>query len=121
MDTLLNIVSNPNVGIIFMIPGLEETLRVNGKAYIVQDPDLLEDMAVNGRVPQLGIGVEVEECFMHCAKAFKRSGLWDRDSWPAAEELPVAARILADHCKMPGVTEEDVAASLVESYAKRLY
>ncbi len=75
-DSMLNILSNPHVGLVFLIPGLGETLRINGTACLVQEEELLNKMAVNGKTPLLGIGVEVEECYIHCAKAFRRSGLW---------------------------------------------
>ncbi|CAG7619822.1 pyridoxamine 5'-phosphate oxidase family protein [Paenibacillus allorhizosphaerae] len=121
LDSLRNILSNPNIAIIFLIPGLEETLRINGKACIINDDSLLDKMKAHGKAPLLGLGVEVEECYMHCAKAFKRSKLWEHDAWPEQAQLPVVARILADHVKMQGVTAEDVAKSLKESYEKRLY
>jgi uncharacterized protein len=92
IDTMRNILANPNVGLLFMIPGLGETLRVNGKACLVRDNELLEQMEVKGRKPLLGIGVEVEECFIHCAKAFKRSGVWDPNSWLDEKSLPSAAK-----------------------------
>jgi hypothetical protein len=72
-------------------------------------------------VPQLGIGVEVEECFIHCAKAFKRSQLWVQDSWPRKESLPSVAQMLADHIKLTGLTAKDISEYLEESYTKRLY
>jgi predicted pyridoxine 5'-phosphate oxidase superfamily flavin-nucleotide-binding protein len=71
---MLNIIENPHLGIIFMIPKLDETLRINGKACITNDKDLLVHMKANGKEPSIGIGVEVQECFLHCAKAFIRSG-----------------------------------------------
>ena len=78
-DTMSNIVENPghSVALIFLLPGVEETLRASGRARIVDDPAALEDMAVRGKVPQLGILVEVDEVFFHCAKALKRARLWD--------------------------------------------
>ncbi|WP_282935393.1 pyridoxamine 5'-phosphate oxidase family protein [Paenibacillus sp. RC67] len=118
MDSLRNIVSNPNIGLIFLIPGLEETLRVNGRAYVTQEAKLLERMQANGKTPLLGIGVEVEECYMHCAKAFKRSMLWNPDTWLEKDQLPVPARILAKHT---GATEDHIAKSLEESYRLRMY
>lgn len=81
MDSFTNILENRNIGILFMIPGLGETLRVNGRASIVKDLTLLEKMKARGKTPHLAIGVDVEECFIHCAKAFKRSGLWKPSSW----------------------------------------
>src|SRR5213594_2046599 len=79
LDGMGNLLANPRVGLLFLIPGKAETLRINGRAWIVRDEDLLERLAHEGRRPQLAIGVEVEECFMHCAKAFKRSKLWQTD------------------------------------------
>lgn len=96
-DGMTNLLENPHVGLIFLVPGREDTLRVNGRAWIVRDADLLERMAVQGKRPQLAIGVDVEEAFMHCAKAFKRSGLWETDRWPDVTALPSPHRILYDH------------------------
>lgn len=120
-DSLRNIIENPNIGLIFIIPGLEETLRVNGHAVIVKDEEVLKPMEAHGKVPALGIGVEVEECFIHCAKAFKRSHLWDEDYWSAKEVLPKPSVILAEHTRTLGISQEDIAKSLKESYEKRLY
>ncbi|GMA60171.1 pyridoxamine 5'-phosphate oxidase family protein [Alicyclobacillus fastidiosus] len=121
MDSLLNILSNSQVGIIFMIPGLEETLRVNGAACVIRDEVILSQMEVNGRRPIVGIGIEVEECYIHCAKSFKRSRLWQPDSWPEPSELPNPAKILAEHAAIPGLTPTKVTESLTDSYANRLY
>jgi PPOX class probable FMN-dependent enzyme len=121
LDSMRNILANPNVGLIFMIPDLEETLRVNGKAFITTDKELLQGMVVNDRVPVLGIGVRVEECYIHCAKAFKRSGLWDPSSWLPQNRLPSAAQILADHVELPEYTVGKIVEALNESYTKRLY
>ncbi|AIQ73875.1 MULTISPECIES: pyridoxamine 5'-phosphate oxidase family protein [Paenibacillus] len=120
-DSLRNILENPKVGLIFIIPGLEETLRINGHASIVKDEEILKPMEAHGKVPVIGIGVEVEECYMHCAKAFKRSHLWDDDYWLAKEVLPNPSKILAQHARKLGVTPEDISKSLKESYEKRLY
>lgn len=118
IDSMRNILSNARVGLIFIIPGMEETLRVNGKAMLVKDEDLLDSMKVKERKPLLAIGVEVEECFIHCAKAFKRSSLWDANSWIDKESMPSAAKILSDHAKF---SNQDVVELLEESYTKRLY
>ena len=121
LDSLRNLLSNPRIGLVFIIPGLEETLRVNGTAYVVRDELLLQDMALHGRVPVVGIGVKVEECFLHCAKAFMRSKLWEPNSWLDQEELPDVPKILADHAKLPDMDAGQVANALEESYTKRLY
>ncbi|SMF79606.1 hypothetical protein SAMN05661091_1738 [Paenibacillus uliginis N3/975] len=118
MDSILNILSNPYIGIVFVIPQIEETLRVNGKACVTKDKNILESMMANGKIPSVGIGVTVEECYIHCAKSFKRSKLWDHESWPDRSTLPKPSEILAAHT---GAREEDVRKSLKESYEKRLY
>ncbi|OXM82508.1 pyridoxamine 5'-phosphate oxidase family protein [Paenibacillus rigui] len=121
MDSLRNILLNPHVGIIFIIPGLEETLRINGRAFVVKDDGILQQMKVKERTPVLGIGVEVEECFIHCAKAFKRSGIWDSKSWAAKDTLPSIPKILSDHVNSAEFTIEAITKGLQESYEKRLY
>jgi uncharacterized protein len=121
MDSVHNIISNPNIGLLFFIPGLGETLRINGKAYICRDPELLEKSTVNGKIPLFGLLVEAKECYVHCAKAFIRSQLWDADSWLAKEALPSAPQMLAAHSKLPNVSSDQVAKELNESYTQRLY
>ncbi|RZT23510.1 pyridoxamine 5'-phosphate oxidase family protein [Fictibacillus sp. BK138] len=121
VDSMFNILENPRVGLLFLIPGMGETLRINGQATIIRDEDILEKMAVNGKAPLLGIVVKVEQCFMHCGKAFKRSGLWEPEKWGAKEELPNAAKILADHVSLPGMTEDVVAEALLDGYKNKLY
>ena len=118
-DSHRNLLDNPRAAMLFAIPGLRETLRVAGRACITRDEALLADLGVNGRTPKLGIGLEVEEAFIHCAKAFIRSSLWQPETWP--QELPSASAILRDHIDAPDVTTEDVAARLEEGYAKTLY
>ncbi|MCT2535381.1 pyridoxamine 5'-phosphate oxidase family protein [Aquibacillus koreensis] len=121
MDSMHNIITNPNIGLLFFMPGLGETLRINGKAYICRDPELLEKSSVNGKTPLFGILVEVKECYAHCAKAFLRSKLWDPDSWLSKEELPSVPKMLVAHSKLPNETPVQVAKDLHESYTKRLY
>lgn len=121
IDSMRNILSNSKVGLLFFIPGLGETLRVNGRATLVKDIDQLERMAVKGRKPLVGIGVEVEECFIHCAKAFIRSGVWDPNSWAAQKTLPSAAQMLFEHAKLPSSSSESITERLQESYTKGLY
>lgn len=121
LDSLRNILVNPYIGLLFLIPGLDETLRVNGRACIVRDENLLAHMEVNGKRPSCAIGVEVEEAYIHCAKAFRRSHLWQSDTWPAVNDLPNPAVILAHHAKRLNLKAEQVEQSLKESYTKRLY
>jgi len=120
-DTMRNILENPNIGLIFIIPGLEETLRINGEACLFKDQQILESMAFRGKIPKLALGVKVKECYVHCAKAFKRSSLWDRSDWPRKEDLPYVPKMLADHIQLEGVTPEKVEKNLAEGYKTRLY
>ena len=96
LDGLRNVVENPHVGLIFFIPGREDTLRVNGRATISRDEALLERLAVNGKRPQTALVVEVEQTFMHCARAFKRAGLWQPERWPDAAAVPSMQRMIWD-------------------------
>ena len=123
-DTMQNIIANPNVGILFLIPGIEDTLRLNGKAEIIDDPEALAPAAVNGKAPKLGIKVTVEEVFFHCAKAFRRSKLWD----PAAQQdraiLPSLARMVMEQARACEVEEEEaekVEEDIQEAYRTNLY
>ncbi|MCC7139809.1 MAG: DJ-1/PfpI family protein [Planctomycetes bacterium] len=95
-DSLRNVVANPRVGLLFLVPGVVDTFRVNGRATITDDPALLEGCAVEGRVPRLGILVDVEEAFMQCGKALYRSHLWDPARHRAASEFPTSGAIHAE-------------------------
>lgn len=121
IDSLRNIILNPQIGIVFIIPGLKETLRVNGKAFVIKDEKILDLMKVKDKKPLLGIGVEVEECFIHCAKAFKRSKVWETESWGDSDTLPSIPTILSDHVNSIEFTTEVIKKGLQESYEKRLY
>jgi hypothetical protein len=96
LDSLRNILANPQVGLIFFVPGLNETLRVNGTAVITRDPVLLEPSAVDGRMPRTGILVSVDEIFLHCAKALVRSRLWDEAAKVDRRDFPSPGTIQAD-------------------------
>lgn len=96
LDGMRNILANPQVGIIFLVPGNDFTLRVNGRAVITRDPALLAALEAQGKVPLMAIGVEVEEVFLHCARSFRRGRLWDPASWPGADVLPSMPCILYD-------------------------
>jgi PPOX class probable FMN-dependent enzyme len=96
LDGMRNIVENGHVGLIFFIPGREDTLRVNGRATIARDEALLERLAVAGKRPVTALVVEGEQCFLHCARAFKRAGLWQPDRWPDASEVPSMQRMIWD-------------------------
>lgn len=90
---LCNILSTGSIGLLFMIPGTEETLRVNGRAALYEDKEVCREMTANGKPALLLIKVEVKECFFHCAKAFKRSKAWQPESWPEPQKIKFGAQI----------------------------
>lgn len=120
LDTWENVLVNPAVGLLFLIPGMDETLRVNGVASITVDEELRQRFSVDGKVPASVLLVEVKTAYMHCAKAFMRSELWKPASWPDRSSLPTLGTILKDHCALP-VTAEATDESLANSYAKTMW
>jgi PPOX class probable FMN-dependent enzyme len=116
LDGLQNMLENPRVGLLFLIPGMGETLRINGRVTLTRDPDLLADLRTGGRPAQLGLVVTIEQAYLHCAKALIRSKLWQADTWP--QELPSAAEILNDHIGLGDLAAS--AEALQESYTNRL-
>ena len=96
LDTMLNIIENPHVGLLFMVPGFEDLLRVNGRAQIVRDEELLDHATVKGKTPKVGIRVHVDEAYLHCAKAVKRSRLWHEESRQDRSALPSLGKIILE-------------------------
>ena len=125
LDTMVNILENPNVGLIFMIPGFEDTLRINGKAEITGDPAVLERARVDGKLPKVAIRVRVEEQFFHCAKAFRRSRLWQPDAVLDRKIMPTLGRIILEQTEEAArMKEEEIIAcdvAIEESYKKEMY
>jgi uncharacterized protein len=119
VDTLGNLVERPGIGVIFFVPGINETLRVNGRAQITADPELLEPLAVNGKVPRSGILISAEEVYFHCGKALIRSDLWNPDKHVKRSDFPSLGRILAD--QIGGMSIEESERFTAESYRTRLY
>lgn len=119
-DTLRNILQTGKIGLLFLIPGKEETLRINGSAIIVRDRWLCERMAIRGKVPDVALVVTVEEAFIHCAKCMIRSHLWAVDQWPDVAALPSITQILIDHAQL-SESAAVVQAQIDESYRERLY
>ena len=118
IDTLENILHNPRVGIIFLVPGLNESLRINGAAEIVAGPELRR-LAYQDRAPKTAIRVRIEEVFFHCAKALIRSNLWDPEARAPKGSLPPLGVILAD--QIAGVDGEAATAAIEDAYRTRLY
>jgi uncharacterized protein len=123
LDSLVNILANPSVGLLFIIPGFDDTLRVNGRATLVTDPVLLANMSINGRAPKLAIAVEVCEVFIHCAKAFRRSNLWNPDHFQDRTEMPSLIKFILDETTgAPGDQEmRKIDGDLEEEYKRTLY
>lgn len=119
-DTLSNLLGNPRVGLIFLIPGKRETLRISGSARIITDQKLRAQMAEGGKVPSLAIVVDVEEAFFHCAKCMIRSKLWSPDHWPSLEGLPTLAQTMLDATKVD-VPVGDMEARVANDEKQRLY
>jgi PPOX class probable FMN-dependent enzyme len=105
LDAMVNLIGNPRIGMLFLVPGMGETLRINGTARITNDQRLLEPSAMQGRTPKVGLVIRVEEAFLHCPKAFVRSGLWDASKQIDRNELPSYAEMLLDHVN--GLTESE--------------
>lgn len=123
LDSLSNILANPAVGLLFMIPGFDDTLRVNGVARIATNPALLETMTVNSRVPTLAIVVQVREVFLHCAKALRRSHIWDSTHHQDRRQMPSLIKMILDETTgAPGEEEmRKIDAGLEEDYKKTMY
>ncbi|SEO63315.1 MSMEG_1061 family FMN-dependent PPOX-type flavoprotein [Paenibacillus sp. OV219] len=102
VDSMINLLSNPRLGMICILPGMNEVLRINGRAQMILNESLLESMALNGRKPNLAIKVTVEECFIHCPRALKTSDVWDAETWLSREEFPNIQRIFEDHITKNG-------------------
>lgn len=103
LDSILNILSNPRAGLIFLIPGMDEVLRINGKASIIKNEEILSQMSLKGRAPVIGIGIDVEECFIHCPRALQKSTIWKPDEWPDKTEVPAMMEIYKGHLAINGL------------------
>ena len=119
-DGYLNILANPHVGIISLIPGRNETLRINGRGRLLRDAPFFDDLAVRGRRPILALLVEVEQIFFHCPKAFLRSKLWQPDSWQP-DVLASHATLVKRVQETPETLEELEEYYAVANYSQRLY
>lgn len=121
VDSFRNILETGRVGLLILIPGFSETLRVNGRAVIIRDEAWLAPMTAQGKRPLVAIAVEVEECFLQCAKALMRSKLWKPDEWPNLKNLPCAAEMFADHVQMPEYDAAKMQVALEHAYKNNLY
>ncbi len=119
LDSLHNLLENPNVGLVFVIPGINEVLRVNGSAQVVIDPERLAQMAIRGRSPMSALLIEVHEAYLHCGRAFSRARVWDTERFVPRGVLPALSEMLADHSRATNherlVLREGEDAELFES------
>jgi PPOX class probable FMN-dependent enzyme len=120
IDTISNLLDSPGVGLIFFVPGLRETLRINGTARVTTDPALLEPCTVQGKVPRSGILVTAEEVYFHCGKALIRSDLWNPEKMLKHSDFPSLGRIIAEQIG-DGRPIEESERYTAESYRTRLY
>jgi PPOX class probable FMN-dependent enzyme len=116
---LQNILANPHVGVLLMVPGTNETLRINGSAELTSDPDVLARLTARGQPALLAIRVRVEECFFHCAKAFLRAELWKPESWPAAYKVSFG-KMLAPKFGGDAEMASSIDAMIDEDYRENL-
>ena len=119
-DGFGNIFSNPQVGLLFLVPGRDDTLRINGRARLIREAPFFDDMVVRGNRPRLALLVEVEEVFYHCAKAFLRAQLWDPQTWNP-EVLPSVACIVKSVQADTEETLEELEQHYGDSYRELLY
>lgn len=121
LDGFENILANPHVGLLFLVPQRDETLRVNGKAMLIRDRALLETMTWRGKTPSIATAVEVEELYFHCGKAFIRSRLWKPEEWGDVSDIATFGKILLDQTKATDTTADQIDCYLEDAYKKNLY
>jgi len=119
LDSFHNILQNPNVALIFLIPGVDETLRINGRAEIRDDADLLEHFEIKGKLPITVLVVTVEAAYLHCAKALMRSNLWDPAAQIERSQLPTMGRMISD--QIDAAAEPESQTAMQARYRKHLY
>ena len=120
-DSLRNIIETGRVGLLFLVPGVGETLRINGRACVMRDEEVLASMSINGKTPVVGIGVSVEECYFQCAKALIRSKLWQYAGEDAGRAEFDFAEVLVKETGMEGQSVEALREQIEASYRDRLF
>jgi PPOX class probable FMN-dependent enzyme len=124
LDSLSNLVSDGSIGLLFIIPGFDETMRVNGRARLTTDPAILSQLSVNDRVPTLAIIVTISEAFIHCAKAFRRSKLWEPEHFQNRGDMPSLMQIILDQttgAPKDAQVMEKIDSDLEEEYKQTMY
>jgi PPOX class probable FMN-dependent enzyme len=120
LDSIVNIINQPQLSLLFMIPGVQETVRVNGSGVVTTDPELMKLCEVNGKLPQLAVVISVEETFGHCSKAFRRSRLWQPDYIPA-DGAPSLAEMMGAHLALDSVTTEMLEFAIEDDAENNMY
>jgi PPOX class probable FMN-dependent enzyme len=120
IDSISNILQHPRIGVLFLVPGIRETLRVNGRAQITVDPELLEACVVNGKPPRSGILVAADEVYFHCGKAIIRSDLWNPEKHVSRKDFPSLGVVIAEQIGQQ-VEPKEAERMTEESYVARLY
>jgi PPOX class probable FMN-dependent enzyme len=120
IDTMRNVVQTGHAGLLLLLPGRGQTLRINGQACVSADADLLASLTAVGKPPRAALVIAVEEVFTHCPKAFVRSSLWDPTSWPSKDEQPAPAAMLRDHVGNPAFTLEEAEQRMVDAVTLHL-
>jgi PPOX class probable FMN-dependent enzyme len=119
IDSLRNVVASPDVGLLFLVPGINETLRVNGTAKVIVDPARLQPLAAQGKLPGSALEIAVREVFFHCGKAMIRSDLWNAEKHVPRSSFPTLGRVIAD--QVAGVDAEAAERNIADAYKSRLY
>lgn len=120
LDTLRNVVQNGQLGLLAILPGRGQTLRVNGRACVSRDPALLDSLTPIGKPPRAALLLAVEEVYTHCPKAFVRSGIWDPSTWPGKDQQPSPAAMLSQHVGPELLSEADAEQAMVDAVTIRL-
>lgn len=115
LDSFGNLLERSNIGMLFIVPGVVETLRISGTAELRRDADILEACAIDDRLPKVAVVVQVRHCYIQCGAALRRSEMWDPTTWPAAEDRPNGAAILKKHIGAQESAEE-IEAGLTHYY-----
>ena len=120
-DTFRNILVNPPVSVLFMIPGVFDTLRVNGRGFATRDPELLAKCAIKGRVPPVGLLIEVDEAYAHCSKAIRRSGLWDKETPIDRKRAPSLSHMMTAHQSYSQEKLDELIGKIDRDIVKNMY
>ena len=119
IDSLCNIVTNGHAGLLLLVPGHDETLRIDGAASVTTDPEILDLWADELRRPKVAVGIEVHAAFIHCAKAFRRGHVWEPASWPAEGGAPDGCDLIVSHLQLPQ-TAAELREGFEEGYRRGL-